>query len=62
MAMKDLLRKTIALGIMGCCAEVAFAKSKDKYFNGSYSDQYSRYTDTKIAGPHRNKIPKKKGL
>ena len=38
--------KTIALGIMGCCAEVAFAKSKDKYFNGSYSDQYSRYTDS----------------
>tara|TARA_B110000305_G_scaffold43007_1_gene44994 strand:+ start:60 stop:548 length:489 start_codon:yes stop_codon:yes gene_type:complete len=38
--------KTLALGIMGCCAEVAFAKSQNQYFNGSYSDKYSRYTDT----------------
>jgi len=38
--------KTLALGIMGCCAEVAFAKSQNKYFNGSYSDSYARYTDS----------------
>ena len=38
--------KTLALGIMGACAEVAFAKSQNKYFNGSYSDRYARYTDS----------------
>ena len=37
--------KLLYQNIMGCCAEVAFAKSQNKYFNGSYSDVYSRYTD-----------------
>ena len=38
--------KTIALGVMGAAAELAFSKATNTYFNGSYSDQYSRYTDT----------------
>ena len=38
--------KTIALGVMGASAELAFCKATNTYFNGSYSDQYSRYTDT----------------
>ena len=37
--------KTIALGVMGASAELAFCKATNTYFNGSYSDQYSRYTD-----------------
>jgi hypothetical protein len=44
--------KTLSLGIMGACAEVAFAKSQNKYFNGSYSDRFARYTDSDM----QNKI------
>ena len=43
---KGTVEQTIALGVMGAAAELAFSKATNTYFNGSYSDQYSRYTDS----------------
>ena len=43
---KGTVEQTIALGVMGASAELAFSKATNAYFNGSYSDQYSRYTDS----------------
>tara|TARA_R110002020_G_C16087140_1_gene757574 strand:- start:439 stop:927 length:489 start_codon:yes stop_codon:yes gene_type:complete len=42
--------KTLALGIMGCCGEIAYCKGQNVFFNGSYSDEHKQYKDTDIAG------------
>jgi hypothetical protein len=38
--------KQITDGVLGSLGEVAFAKGLNRYFNGSYSDSYARYTDS----------------
>jgi|TARA_Y100000593_G_scaffold79067_1_gene146968 hypothetical protein len=38
--------KTITDGILGSLGEVAFAKGLNRFYNGSYSDSYARYTDS----------------
>ena len=42
------IERTLALGISGACAEVAFAKWKNVFWNGSYSDTYSTYNKPDI--------------
>ena len=42
------IERTLALGISGACAEVAFAKWKNVFWNGSYSDTYSTYNKQDI--------------
>ena len=36
-------QKTLSLGILGAMGEVAYCKAKNVFFNGSYTDTYSRY-------------------
>jgi len=38
--------RQITDGVIGSLGEVAFAKATNTYFNSSYSDSFSRYTDT----------------
>lgn len=52
--------KTINDGLLGVLGEMAFAKFKDKYFNGSYSDEYSRYTGSDFKGDIEIRSQKKK--
>ena len=47
---KGSVDKTIALGVSGACAELAFCKAFDKYWNGSYSHEYKNYNETDVSG------------
>jgi len=47
---KGSVDKTIALGVSGACAEVAFCKAFNKYWNGSYSHEYKNYNETDVSG------------
>ena len=39
-------RKQLADSFLGALGEVAYAKSQNKYFNSSYTDNLQRYSDS----------------
>jgi hypothetical protein len=43
-------RKQIADSFLGSLAETSYAKAFNKYYNGSYSDNLERYTDSDFQG------------
>ena len=52
--------RQITDGVIGSLGEVAFAKATNTYFNSSYSDSFSRYTDTDFQNHIEIRSQKKK--